>query len=552
MSDETTPLLSEERNRTAHKNVQEEWDSQVAEHDPSAGPSAAESPLPEDKDPGKSFAALATTIMPMAVGTFLASMDYTIVASSFAAIGSDLKQLQNTSWIATGYMLTSTSFQPLYGKLSDIFGRKPCLLFAYSIFALGCLFCGLARNMNELIAARALAGIGGGGMSTIVSIIMSDIIPLRSRGTWQGIINIVWASGSACGAPLGGLLADSIGWRWAFLFQVPISVLAFTSVSIALKLPKPVAADFKARLKRIDFAGSLTLVLAVSCLLLGLDRGGNVAWDDKFTVGALAAAAVLSALFGLVETRLAREPFAPSRIALNPMLLASYLCNFFSVASSMSLVFYVALYVQAVRLGSAKDSGLVLLPSIVGGVTGSLGSGLIMQATGKYHVLTVTNYFIMVGGIALVTLVTAIIAYSLPVLEIGLTLMSIGNGSGITTTLIALIAHAGPADQAVATAVSYLFRSLGSVVGLAVSSTLFQDTLRRYLRSRLEGQDVEEIVSRVRESLTYIDTLDPAVRAVVRTSYEQSIHSVFFFSLGLAVCALVSSFFIREKPLARS
>lgn len=155
-----------------------------------------------------------TVIVPMSIGIFLAAMDGTIIAASYARIGSDLNHLQNTSWIATGYMLMLTSFQPLYGKLSDIFGRRSCLIFSYTVFALGCLFCGLARNMTELIAARALAGIGGGGMSTVASIVMSDVVPLRERGTWQGVANMVFATGQAVGAPLGGYLADTIGWRW--------------------------------------------------------------------------------------------------------------------------------------------------------------------------------------------------------------------------------------------------------------------------------------------------------------------------------------------------
>jgi len=134
---------------------------------------------------------------------FLAAADQTIIVACYGKIGSDLNALNNTSWISTGYFITLTSFQPLYGKMSDIFGRKSALLFGYAIFGLGCLFCGLARNMNELVAARAFAGIGGGGMTTVVSILMSDIVSHRERGTWQGIINIIYASGAGCGAPLG-------------------------------------------------------------------------------------------------------------------------------------------------------------------------------------------------------------------------------------------------------------------------------------------------------------------------------------------------------------
>lgn len=157
----------------------------------------------------------------MAVGVLFSAADQTIIVSSYGKIGTDLNALNSTSWIATSYFLTLTACQPLYGKLSDIFSRKSCLLFAYAVFGLGCVFCGLAPNMPSLIAARAFAGIGGGGMTTVCSIILSDIIPLRERGTWQGYMNIIYATGAGIGAPLGGLLSDSIGWRWAFLAQGP-------------------------------------------------------------------------------------------------------------------------------------------------------------------------------------------------------------------------------------------------------------------------------------------------------------------------------------------
>jgi len=156
----------------------------------------------------------------LAIGILLAAMDNTIVLSSYGAIGSEFKSLNRTSWVATAYMLTTTSFQPLYGKMSDIFGRKTNLLFAYVVFGLGCLACGLSTSMNQLIVARGIAGIGGGGMATVVSILVSDLVPLRQRGTYQGILNLIFSIGMAAGAPMGGLLADKIGWRWHVLSAV--------------------------------------------------------------------------------------------------------------------------------------------------------------------------------------------------------------------------------------------------------------------------------------------------------------------------------------------
>ncbi|RDB17436.1 Vacuolar membrane amino acid uptake transporter fnx2 [Hypsizygus marmoreus] len=539
MADETSPLLGPDSTRNEPTYIGNGGNQNVDEI------SRIEASHPEVS--GKSHL---TFVIPMAIGIFLAAMDGTIVVSSYAAIGSELNQLQNTSWIATAYMLTMTSFQPLYGKLSDIFGRKACLLFAYTTFAIGCLLCGLSRDMTELIAARAFAGIGGGGMTTIVSIILSDVVPLRSRGTWQGILNIIFATGSAAGAPLGGFLSDSIGWRWAFLIQVPIALFAIVSVSLALRLPKQVSSDFSEKLKRVDFAGAIVLILTVFSLLFGLDHGGNVSWSDSLTLLSLGASFVFFILFGLIEAELASEPFAPKRIIFNRSLIASYLVNFFGMAAGMSMLFHVSLYLQAVQGRSASSAGLWLVLSVVGALLGSLGGGLTIQATGKFYLITVAAYGAQFVGAGVVLAMTGVVLHSALGVGIGLVVSSIGNGGGITTSLIALIANAGQADQAIATAVSYLFRSLGAVVGVSVGSTLVQETLRTYLRRNLSGEDVEEIIQHVRASLSYVDQLDAPTKEIVKNGYGQAVHVTLSFTLAMAACAFVSSIFIKEKAIS--
>ena len=284
----------------------------------------------------------------VAIGIFLAAADQTIIVSSYGRIGSELHALENTQWIATGYFFTVAAFQPLYGKLSDIFGRKPCLLFAYVVFGLGCLLCGLARSMNELIAARIFAGIGGGGMSTVVSILLSDIVPLRERGVWQGYINIIYSTGAGIGAPLGGVLADTVGWRWAFLIQAPMCAIAFLSVAFALHLPNRDGAAWIAKLKRIDFLGALTLVTAVALLLLGLDRGSNYSWKAPITLVSLCVALPLFGVFALLESKVALEPFAPGHIIAGRSLFACYLCNFLGYGAWLAILFYIPLFYQAV------------------------------------------------------------------------------------------------------------------------------------------------------------------------------------------------------------
>ncbi|KAG5643966.1 hypothetical protein DXG03_009317 [Asterophora parasitica] len=305
-------------------------------------------------------------------------------------------------------------------------------------------------------------------------------------------MNIVWTVGSASGAPLGGFLADSIGWRWAFLMQVPIAILAFIAVSLALHLPKVDNSDVYAKLKRIDFAGSLALILTIFTLLVGLDSGGNISWSDPKTLIALGSSLTCFLLFGVIETRLATEPIAPKRIIFNQSLIAGYLVNFFEVAAAMSLTFHVSLYLQVVQGKTASAAGLWLVLGVAGGMIGSLTGGLTIQATGRFYLITVGSYALQFLGTSVVGLSTGILMHSVIFLGAGLFVSTLGNGSGVTTSLIALIANAGKADQAIATAVSYLFRSLGAVVGISVGSTIVQGALQTYLRKHLAGMDVEE------------------------------------------------------------
>ena len=249
---------------------------------------------------------------------------------------------------------------------------------------------------------------------------MSDVSTLRQRGTLQGIANIAWAAGQATGAPLGGFLADSIGWRWAFLLQVPMTALAIFSVGVFLRLPRSPTGHLREKLARIDFAGAFTLVVSIFSLLFGLDRGGNISWRDTITIASLSTSAAFFLLFIWVELRWAREPCAPKQIVTNKSLVASYLANLFSNAAAMPLIFSVSLYLQAVQGASASEVGLILLPTIFGGVAGSLATGLIMQATGKYYVLTIASFALMLIGNLIVGFVTGpLLNYTLLGLSIG-------------------------------------------------------------------------------------------------------------------------------------
>jgi Major Facilitator Superfamily len=333
---------------------------------------------------------------------------------------------------------------------------------------------------------------------------------------------------------------------------VPLCLLAFLAVYYVLHLPKTEDSHWKEKLARIDFLGAFCLVIATFTLLLGLDRGSNTGWNNTITIVCISLSIPLFGLFVLVEMKWASHPFAPGHIIFERSLVASYLCNFFSLAGYMAALFYIPLFFQAVDDLSAFEAGLRMIPGIIGSVIGSVGGGLIMQKTGKYYWITVMAYFLLICGSMAVFLFSGIVVNSTVGIITGLTLCGFGGGMGVTTTLIALIANADPKDQAIATACSYLFRSLGSVIGLSISATVVQQSLRTQLRARLpDGDEADKIVERVRQSLDYINKLDPKTRDLVRACYQRATNMSFGLTVVLVSGALVSAFYIREKRLSK-
>ncbi|KAM4067151.1 major facilitator superfamily protein [Hirsutella rhossiliensis] len=481
---------------------------------------------PKDGDPV--MAKKMHLILPaVGVGIYLVAIDQLLAVATGTKIGNELNSLNNISWIATSYFLTLTSCQPLYGKLSDIFGRKECLLFAYAVFGVGCLGCGLAQNMLQLCAFRALAGIGGGGMNSVVAILLSDIVPLRDRGIWQGYINIIFAAGTSTGAPLGGIAADYLGWRWSFILQTPLCVVAWLAVYFVLDIPPTSHDHWLAKLRRIDFLGAFTLVLAVVALLAGLDFGSNFGWSHLFTIVSLCLTLPLSALFIFVETRVATNPFAPGRIIFDPNILACYLANFFGSAGYFGILFFLPLYFQAVEGFSATMSGVLLVPAMIFSVVASLGGGVFPIILSVWHRFT-------------------------PGETIGLIMTAIGGGSGMTTTLVGLLAHARPKDSAMVVACSYLFRSLGSSIGISVNSAVLQQTLRLQLFARLDsGTEAREIEERVRQSLDCIKELPGQVAEQVRASYQVATLGALMPTLFFVTVSFIVTFWVKEKVLKR-
>jgi predicted MFS family arabinose efflux permease len=401
--------------------------------------------------------------------------------------------------------------------------------------------------MVQLCAARVVAGIGGGGMNAVVSILLSDLVPLRERGVYQGYLNIIYAAGTSTGAPLGGILADSVGWRWSFIGQAPLCAVAFVAVYYILDLPAKSHSHWLTKMRQVDFLGAFTLILAVVSLLAGLDCGSNLGWSHTITIVSLSLAPPLFALFIFVEVKLASHPFAPGHIIFNSGLFACYLINFFGIAGQMAMLFFFPLFLQVVHGFTATQSGLFLVPSMAASVAASLGGGIVMKRTGQFYWLNVCSFGILL--LSLGPFCAALWYKSWAGEQVGLFLVGIGAGCGITTALVGLLANAATEDSAVVIACSYLFRSLGSSMGISISAALLNQTLRSQLASRLTGDETLEIADKVRQSIDYVKLLPPKVAEQVRASYQVAMIGAMAPTLVFLFIAFTVTFWVRKKSL---
>ncbi|KAL8666784.1 MAG: hypothetical protein Q9168_007420 [Polycauliona sp. 1 TL-2023] len=488
----------------------------------------------------------------LGAGIFLAFLDQSIIAAINGDIGSDLNALSEVSWIATAYFLTMTCSQPLYGKLSDVFGRKPCLLFALAMFGIGSLGCGLTGSMAGLIAGRAIQGVGGGGMLIVVTVLLSDLIPLRDRGTYQGYLNLIGAIGSTSGGPLGGLFAQTIGWRWAFLIQVFICVLAILVVSFFLH-PPPRKTDtpWKEQIKRIDFLGALLLILIVFVILFGLDQGSNLSWHSPVAIVPLCATVPLVLAFLWVETRFASEPFTPGHVIFDKALCACYVQNFFGYAGFTAFIFYIPFFFESALEMTPAQAGAGLIPAAISAVVGTLLGGLILKRIGKFYWLA-----LIASGVGTVAAVPIAVAPSLKhgsaiAIYVASVVTFVPLGMTITASLIAIISNVSAADQAVATACSFLFRSLGAAVGVSLVGLVIQQVLDMKLRARLDPDRANQILENVSRSLKFIKDLPPDLRTAVEGCYRDGIQSGFIMCVALLGVATLSIVWWKEKKMSK-
>lgn len=473
--------------------------------------------------------------------------DTTIVATLTTPISSEFKSLSLLSWLASAYLIANAACQPVAGKLTDIFSRRNGLIFSNIFFAAGCLICGLAKNEFVIIAGRIVSGIGGGGLTAISTFVSSDLVPLRRRGLWQGFGNIVFGLGQSLGGVVGGWLNDTLGWRSAFLIQVPFVVVSGLLVTFLIKIP--VKETKETAWKRVDYRGAALLTLSLVLLLFGLNTGGNqVPWTHPLVLTVLPMSIVFLFLFVYVEDGVAAEPIIPPRLMLYRTVWAACFANFFCTMSLFIILFYVPFYLQ-VNGHSATQAGLRLIPQAFAVSLGSLGTGLIMRTTGRYYVMcSIIMAVFVIGGALICTL-----NFSSPEWQTFVYVIPGGFGYGgmLTITLVALIAAVDHKDQAVITSASYAFRSTGSTIGITIGSAVFQNYLSRSLVQAIENvHHKAEIVRRIRDDYHEIAQLPSRLlREKALDCYMGAFRATFLTTLGIAVLAGLTSLFMKEHKL---
>ncbi|KAA9159090.1 MFS transporter [Amycolatopsis acidicola] len=505
-----------------------------------------------EEGPRLSYRQILTILSGLILGMFLAALDQTIVSTAIVRIANDLNGFDMQAWATTAYLITSTIATPLYGKLSDIYGRKPFFLIAISIFVVGSFACTFSTSMTMLAVFRAFQGLGAGGLMSLALTIIGDIVPPRERSRYQGYFMAVFGTSTVLGPVLGGLLsgqdliAGIAGWRWVFLINVPIGIIALFVVAKVLNVPHT------PRKARVDWFGGLGLVVAVVPLLLVAEQGRTWGWGSTGSLICYAISVVGVALFLFIEHKMKDDALIPLRLFKNATFSVAILGGIIVGVAMFGGLTMIPQYYQVVGGYSATQSGLLMLPLVLGIMSGSLISGQVTARTGRYK-------FLPVLGTALVTvgmlLLATLLKYDSALWEpMGFSLI-VGLGLGLCMqTLTIAVQNAGPRkDMGVSTASATFFRQLGGTLGVAVFLTILFNALPGKLTAAFGGHLPAGVSSSgLSTNTSGIQSLPDAVKIPVLDGFTNSMSVVFWVAAGVALLAFLVLLFLKEIPLKDS
>jgi EmrB/QacA subfamily drug resistance transporter len=472
---------------------------------------------------------------------FLAALDQTIVATALPTIVGDLGGLNHISWVVTAYLLAQTVVTPLYGKLGDQFGRKIVLQSALILFLLGSALCGLSKSLDELIAFRALQGLGGGGLLVSAQAAIGDVVPPRERGRYTGLFGAVFGLASVAGPLLGGFLTSDLSWRWIFYVNLPLGVFALFVLAATL----PSASERVHH--KIDYPGIVLLALGLSGIVLAASLGGtSYAWGSSTIVGMWIVGVVFLAAFVVCE-RHAAEPVLPLRLLRNRVFSATSAVGFVVGFALFGAVTYLPLFLQVVKSASPTGSGLQLVPLMGGLLVTSIASGQVITRTGHYKPFPIVGTAVMALGLYLLSTMGA--STSTGVIFVFMFVLGLGLGMVMQVLVLAVQNAVDYADLGVATSGATLFRSIGGSLGVAALGAIFSNRLHDELERLLPASVSAHANPGSEVNPIQIDRLAPALHSAYLYAFAKSLSSVFLVAAGFAVLGFALSWLIQELKL---